>query len=184
MRASVHSGIVALLAAALLQLGCATRGAPTQDEPSTAPRRPVAAAHDSSGLTFFLPREAGATATTRRATAALREAMTRAGYHVVDDALNGYDAEIVPGSIVWARALDESKASPSLYEQVRFRITLIADKRVIDSTRSDFVAVNGEVLVDDVIPALNALGESNKVARFSSKLQRDREAKARTTASR
>jgi len=164
---------------------CATGCAAPATLPPTAPPPHVAPEHDTSGLTILLAPEVDASETRREVTNVLRREMQAAGYKVIAEPKGAWDVELVPRVDVWGREFVLAKNpvdAPDVHEHIKLTVTAIALHEIVASTKFEFTATNGKISSDDVNPALNALASSPKLRAFSEKVQRERDARRITVA--
>lgn len=179
--AKTGSGWLAMALVAASAMGCAA-GATLP--PPAAPLH-VAPVRDTSGLTILLAPEVDPAEMRREVTNVLRREMQSAGYKVISEPRGPWDVELVPRVEVWRRELVLAKSSvdaPDVHEYIKLTVTAVALHEIVASTKFEFTATNGKVDGDDVNPALNALASSPKFRVFSEKVQRDRDARRTTVA--
>ena len=137
----------------------------------------VEAAPDTLGLVFLLPPD-DSTPTSRAATETLRGAMTRAGYRIVTQARDHYDAEIVTRAAVSGGDIGVPSSASGrvvdMHERVHFTVTAVAERGIIDTFRTDFMVENSQVAAAAMVPTVNAIGRSAKLAMFAAKLRSER----------
>jgi hypothetical protein len=159
--------------------GCAPEASPP---PVTAN---AAATPDRSGLRFLLSSGRSGAATTRAANQALVQVMEQAGYSIVSEPGERFDAELVTRTTITSRELELTESSSRVFEtaeRVQLSVSVVVGSRLVDGVRADFVARNGQVAPADVVPAVNALGRSARVAELGAKVREDRAARARESA--
>lgn len=170
--------VIVIFSICCLGVGCG--GAPEAVAPSSK-QAPVPASADTTALTFLLVQGAG-TPTAAASNEAFRSALVSAGYKIVIDKRAPHDVELVTRIAATEErsmfAVQVNGRSDS-NERVHLTASVISQGQVLDELAADFQSKNNQVTASDVLPAVNALGSSLKVAQFGKKLREQADSRAR-----
>lgn len=130
---------------------------------------PASAPAETASLTFAVVAGTPGSPTAAAATEALRSALVSAGYKLSGDARAPHDAEIVTQVTATAEQslfTVQVNGRSDTKERVHLTATVMMRGQIIDQTAADFLSTNSQVTPQDVVPAVNGLSGSQKVAQL------------------